>query len=56
MYVCTRIDNSLVEESEELAGEDLAAAGWWRQVSLDPLMSYTFLNSLSAFTQCIPKD
>jgi hypothetical protein len=25
-------------------------------VSLDPLMSYTFLNSLSAFTQFIPKD
>jgi hypothetical protein len=22
MYVCARIDNSLVEESEELAGED----------------------------------
>jgi hypothetical protein len=25
-------------------------------VSLDPLVSYTFLNSLSAFTQFIPKD
>jgi hypothetical protein len=25
-------------------------------VSLDPIMSYTFLNSLSAFTQFIPKD
>jgi hypothetical protein len=25
-------------------------------VSLDPLLSYTFLNSLSAFTQFIPKD
>jgi hypothetical protein len=25
-------------------------------VSLDPLMSYTFYNSLSAFTQFIPKD
>jgi hypothetical protein len=23
MYVCTRINNDLVEESEELAGEDL---------------------------------
>jgi hypothetical protein len=25
-------------------------------VSLDPLLSYTFLNSLSTFTQFIPKD
>jgi hypothetical protein len=44
MYVCARIDNDLVEESEELVGEDpeqqLVGGG---QVSLDPLMSYTFL-------------
>jgi hypothetical protein len=54
MYVCIRIDNGLVEESEELAGEDpeqqLVGGGKC------PLMSYTFLNSLSAFTQFIPKD
>jgi hypothetical protein len=31
-------------------------AVWWRQVSLDLSMSYTFYNSLSAFTQFIPKD
>jgi hypothetical protein len=29
---------------------------WWRQMSLDLSMSYTFYNSLSAFTQFIPKD
>jgi hypothetical protein len=29
---------------------------WWRQVSLDPSMSYSFYNSLSTFTQFIPKD
>ena len=32
-----------------------AAAGWWRQVSLDPSLSYTFLIHLPYFT-FIPKD
>jgi hypothetical protein len=31
------------------------AAGWWRQVSLDPSLSYTFLIHLPHFT-FIPKD
>jgi hypothetical protein len=38
------------------APQNSGTALWWRQVSLDPLMSYTLLNSLSAFTQFILKD
>jgi hypothetical protein len=44
MYVCGRIDNGLVEESEELAGEEPEQkAGWWRQVPLDLSLSYIIL-------------
>jgi hypothetical protein len=57
MYVCTRIDNSLVEESEELAGEDLeqqlVGGGKCPLTNLCPIQFY---NSLSAFTYFIPKD
>jgi hypothetical protein len=51
MYVCARIENDLVEEPEELAGEapEQLAVGWWRQVSLDLSLSYTFFNSPPAF-------
>jgi hypothetical protein len=57
MYVCARIDNDLVEESEELAGEapeqQLVGGG---KYPLTHLCSIQFYNSLSAFTQFIPKD
>jgi hypothetical protein len=57
MYVCTRIDNGLVEESKELAGEDpeqqLVGRGKCPLTHLCPIQ---FHNSLSAFTQFIPKD
>jgi hypothetical protein len=57
MYVWTRIDNDQLAESKVVAGEDPEqAAGWWRQVSLDPSMFYSFYNSLPAFTKFIPKD
>jgi hypothetical protein len=57
MYVWTCIDNGLLAESEGVAGEDPQhIAGRWRQMCLDPSMSYTFYNSLPAFTQFIPKD
>jgi hypothetical protein len=58
MDVClTRIDNGLVEESEELAGEapeqQLVGGGKCPFTHLCPIQFY---NSLSAFTQFIPKD
>jgi hypothetical protein len=57
MYVCARIDNGLVEESEELAGEaskqHLVGGGKCPLTHLCPIQFY---NSLSAFTQFIPKD
>jgi hypothetical protein len=57
MYVCTRIDNGLVEESEELAGEDpeqqLVGGGKCPLTHLCPIQFY---NSLSAFTQFVPKN
>jgi hypothetical protein len=57
MYVCTRIDNGLVEESEELVGEDpeqqLVGGGKCPLTYLCPIQFY---KSLSAFTQFIPKD
>jgi hypothetical protein len=57
MYVCARIDNGLVEESEELAGEDpeqqLDGGGKCPLTHLCPIQFY---NSLSAFTRFIPKD
>jgi hypothetical protein len=55
MYDCACIDNDLIAESEEIAGEDpkqqLVGGG-----KLDPSMSYSFYNSLPTFTQFIPKD
>jgi hypothetical protein len=57
MYVCIRIDNSLVTESEELAGEDpeqqLIGGGKCPLTHLCPTHSY---NSLPAFIQFILKD
>jgi hypothetical protein len=57
MYVCARIDNSLVEESEELAGEEpeqqLVGGGKCPLTHLCPIQFY---NSLFAFTLFIPKD
>jgi hypothetical protein len=57
MYVCARIENSLVEESKELAGEapeqQLVGGGKCPLTHLCPTNSY---NSLPAFTQFIPKD
>jgi hypothetical protein len=57
MYVCAHIDNGLVEESKELAGEDpeqqLVGGGKCPLTYLCPIQFY---NSLSAFTQFIPKD
>jgi hypothetical protein len=57
MYVCTRIENSLVEESEELAGQtpkqQLVGGGKCPLTYLCPIQLY---NSLFAFTQLIPKD
>jgi hypothetical protein len=51
MYVCARIDNGLVEESEELAGEDpeqqLVGGGKCPLTHLCPTHSYP---------QFIPKD
>jgi hypothetical protein len=57
MYVCIHIDNGLVTESEELAGEDpeqqLVGGGKCPLTHLCPTHSY---NSLPVFTQFIPKD
>jgi hypothetical protein len=57
MYVCTHIENGLVEESEELAGEapeqQLVGGGKCPLTHLCPIQFY---NSLSAFTQFILKD
>jgi hypothetical protein len=57
MYVCARIENDLVEESEELAGEapeqHLVGGGKCPLTYLCPIQFY---NSLSAFTQFILKD
>jgi hypothetical protein len=57
MYVCARIDNGLVEESEELAGEapeqQLVVGGKCPLTHLCPIQFY---NSFPAFTQFIPKD
>jgi hypothetical protein len=39
MYVCARIENDPVGESEELVGEAP------EQQSVDPTLSYTFFNS-----------
>jgi hypothetical protein len=51
MYVCARIDNGLIEESEELAGGDpeqqLVGGGKCPSTHLCPIQFY---NSLSAFT------
>jgi hypothetical protein len=52
MYVCARIENGLVEESEELVGEDpeqqLVGGGKCPLTYLCPIQFY---NSLPAFTQ-----
>jgi hypothetical protein len=52
MYVCARIDNSLVEESKELAGEvpeqQLVGGGKCPLTYLCPIQFY---NSLPTFTQ-----
>jgi hypothetical protein len=52
MYVCARIENDLVEEFEELAGEvpdqQLVGGGKCILTYLCPIQLY---NSLSAFTQ-----
>jgi hypothetical protein len=52
MYVCARIENGLVEESEELEGEapkqQLVGGG---KCSLTYLCPIQFYNSLPAFTQ-----
>jgi hypothetical protein len=57
MYVCARIENGLVEESEELAGEapeqQLVGGGKCPLTYLCPIQLY---NSFSAFTQFILKD
>jgi hypothetical protein len=57
MYVCARIDNGLVEKSEELTREapeqQLVGGGKCPLTYLCPIQFY---NSLSAFTQIIPKD
>jgi hypothetical protein len=57
MYVCARIENSLVEESKELAGEapeqQLVGGGKCPLTQLCPIQFY---NSLSTFTQFILKD
>jgi hypothetical protein len=56
MYVCARIDNGLVEEFEELAGEapeqQLVGGG---NCPLTHLCLIQFYNSLPAFTQFILK-
>jgi hypothetical protein len=57
MYVCARIENGPVVESEELAGEDpeqqLVGGGKCPLIYLCPIQFY---KSPSAFTQFIPKD
>jgi hypothetical protein len=57
MYVRARIDNSLVEVSEELTGEapdqQLVGGGKCPLTHLCPIQFY---NSFSAFTQFILKD
>jgi hypothetical protein len=56
MYVWTRIDNSQLVESEGVVGEDpeqLVGEGKCPLTHLCPTHSY---NSLTAFTQFIPKD
>jgi hypothetical protein len=57
MYVWTRIDNGKLAESEGVAGEDpkqqLVGEGKCPLTHLCPTNSY---NSLTAFTQFIPKD
>jgi hypothetical protein len=57
MYVCARLENGLVEESEELAGEapeqQLVGGG---KCHLTHLCHIQFYNPLSAFTQFILKD
>jgi hypothetical protein len=58
MYVCLRSyrERSGWRAQGTRRRSPWAAAGWWRKVSLDLSLSYTFLNSLSIFTQFIPKD
>jgi hypothetical protein len=57
MYVCARIDNGLVEKSEELTGEapeqQLVGGGKCPLTHLCPIQFY---NSLFAFIQFILKD
>jgi hypothetical protein len=57
MYFCARIESGLVEESEELTGDapkqQLVGGGKCPLTYLCPIQLY---NSLSAFTQFIPKD
>jgi hypothetical protein len=57
MHICARIENGLVEESEELAGEaleqQLVGGGKCPLTHLCPIQLY---NSLFVFTQFIPKD
>jgi hypothetical protein len=57
MYVCTRIDNSTLAVSEEVAGEDpeqqLVGEGKCHLTYLCPTY---FIIHLPAFTQLIPKD
>jgi hypothetical protein len=57
MYVCARIDNGLVEESEKLAGEapEQQLVGGVK-CPLTHLCPIQFYNSLSTFTQFILKD
>jgi hypothetical protein len=57
MYVCARIENSLVEESEEITREapeqQLVGGGKCPLTYLCPIQLY---NSLSVFTQFMLKD
>ena len=57
MYVCTRIDNDPLVESEEVAGEDpekqLVGEGKCPLIYLCPTH---FIIHLPEFTQLIPKD
>jgi hypothetical protein len=50
MYVCTRIDNGLVAESEEIAGEDpeqqLGGGGKCPLTHLLSIIHFTHLHSL----------
>jgi hypothetical protein len=52
----TRIDNGQWRSPKELQVKTLSSSWLVKEVSLDPSMSYTFYNSLPAFTQFISKD